>query len=582
VSNGHSGTAAGAAVSAETARRPIIIHYHFFKNAGTSVDAILQRNFGAGWTSREYPPRSTPNAAREFLVANPQIAALSSHTLPLPPPNIPDAEILPILFIRHPLDRLKSAYLFERHQRADTEGSRLARQHDFAGYLRARLAVPGDRSCRNFHTYRLAMGEPADSGSEWERALRAFERLPFIGSVEAFDASLAALEEMAKPWFPEFRVFQARENVSRAPSSIEDRLPQLEDELGAETFEMIAAANADDLELYRRALARYSVTSGSTPRARKRTKGDEAAARKAGTVGGRESPDADPKAVREEDRIAAAILRPARGPGLARVFRERELRFHSGLSLACGNGRAERELLKLGICERFHGIDSSPESIAEARESAQGLDFTYETADLNHVVLEPNAYDLVLSQNCLHSVIELERLAEQIWRSLKPGGCLWIHDYIGESQFQFDDRRLDIANRILAILPERYRRDRVRNRVVQTIARPHLDALASSPEAVRSADIVPVFCRWFDIEYRHEESAFMGRVCPRGMRANYTETEDGPIIFELLMLIEGLLVEHGILGPHTGQYLMRRKAEPLTDGAADAKARPLAGAEATR
>ena len=92
MSNGHS----GAAVSAEAARRAIIIHYHFFKNAGTSVDAILQRNFGAGWTSREYPPRSTPNGAREFLTANPQIAALSSHTLPLPPPDIPDA----ILFAR--------------------------------------------------------------------------------------------------------------------------------------------------------------------------------------------------------------------------------------------------------------------------------------------------------------------------------------------------------------------------------------------------------------------------------------------------------------------------------------------------
>ena len=92
MSNRHSRVAAGN----DTARRPIIIHYHFFKNAGTSVDAILQRNFGAGWTSREYPARSTPNAASEFLVANPQIAALSSHTLPLPPPNIPDAEILPI------------------------------------------------------------------------------------------------------------------------------------------------------------------------------------------------------------------------------------------------------------------------------------------------------------------------------------------------------------------------------------------------------------------------------------------------------------------------------------------------------
>ncbi|TMK27338.1 MAG: class I SAM-dependent methyltransferase [Alphaproteobacteria bacterium] len=556
VSNGHS----GAAVSAESARRPIIIHYHFFKNAGTSVDAILQRNFGAGWTSREYPPRSTPNAAGEFLTANPQIAALSSHTLPLPPPDIPDAEILPILFIRHPLDRLKSAYLFERNQRADTEGSRLARQHDLAGYLRARLAVPGDRSCRNFHVQRLAMAEPADNGSEWERALRVFERLPFIGSVEAFDASLAALEAFIKPRFPEFRVFQARENVSRAPSSIEDRVAQLEDELGAETFEIIAAANADDLELYRRALARYTAPSyspgsGSTSRTRKIANRDEAGAKKAGAARGRESSDADPKAAWEEDKIAALTLRPARGPGLARVFRERDLRFTSGLSLACDNGRAERELLKLGICERFHGVDSSPEAIAEARQNAQGL---------------------------VHSVLELERLAEQIWRSLKPSGCLWIHDYIGESQFQFDDLRLDIANRILAVLPERYRRDRVHDRILRAIARPKPGALASPFEAVRSADIVPVFSRWFDIEYRHEESAFMGRVCPRGMRANYTETEDGPVIFELLMLIEGLLVEHGILAPHTGQYLMRRKAEPLAGGAPEAEARPLADAEATR
>ena len=132
-----------------------------------------------------------------------------------------------------------------------------------------RLAVPGDRSCRNFHTHRLAAAEPADSGTEWERALRVFERLPFIGSVEAFDASLAALEDMIKPWFPEFRVFHARENVSRAPSSLEDRLAQLEGELGAETFERLAAVNADDLELYRRALARYSAARGSTPHARK-------------------------------------------------------------------------------------------------------------------------------------------------------------------------------------------------------------------------------------------------------------------------------------------------------------------------
>jgi len=288
----------------------------------------------------------------------------------------------------------------------------------------------------------------------------------------------------------------------------------------------------------------------------------QAAAAKEGDVWGRTFSDADAKAVWEEDRIAASQLRPGRGLGLARVFRERNLTFRSGLSLACGAGRAEREFLKLGICERFHGIDISSEAIAEARRNGQGLDLSYEAADLNRVILEPGAYELVITQNCLHHVLELEYLAEQIWRSLKPGGYLWIHDYIGESQFQFSELRLDIANRVLAILPERYRRDRLRGRVLNKIARPNPGALASPFEAIRSAEIVPIFTRWFEIDHRHEETAFMDRVCPRGMRANYTETEDGPALFEMLILIEGLLVEHGILSPHAGQYLMRRKAEP--------------------
>ena len=46
------------------------------------------------------------------------------------------------------------------------------------------------------------------------------------------------------------------------------------------------------------------------------------------------------------------------------------------------------------------------------------------------------------------------------------------------------------------------------------------------------------------------------------------------------MLIEGLLVEHGVLSPHTGQYLMRRKAEPLA--VADSAETPRAATAAIR
>lgn len=252
--------AAPAVRSGANGRRPVIIHYHLFKNAGTSVDAILKRNFGQGWASQEYPQRSAPVMIAEagtYLLQHPQVMALSSHTLMLPLPEVPGVDIFPIIFVRHPLDRLKSAYVFERDQRAETAGARLAKETDFAGYLRARLANPADRACRNFHTARLAMAEPADGSTEFERALRAFEHLPFVGSVEAFDASVEMLQRLVTPLFPGFRAFAAFENVSRPQKSLEARIAEIREELGGALFQTLVAHNADDLMLYRRAVARY-------------------------------------------------------------------------------------------------------------------------------------------------------------------------------------------------------------------------------------------------------------------------------------------------------------------------------------
>ena len=43
--------------------RTIILHYHLFKNAGTSVDAILKRIFGDRWVTREFPAMRGNNTA---------------------------------------------------------------------------------------------------------------------------------------------------------------------------------------------------------------------------------------------------------------------------------------------------------------------------------------------------------------------------------------------------------------------------------------------------------------------------------------------------------------------------------------
>lgn len=250
--------------TANVTGKSLIIHYHLFKNAGTSIDELLKLNFGERWAEREFANagavRSNVGLVTAYLESNPHLAALSSHTALLPPPAIPDVSILPILFVRHPIDRLRSAYAFQRQQQVDTRGATLAKETDFGGYLRALLPQPRSGQARNFQASRLAHCEPPRAGSERERALRALERLPFVGLVEAYEKSLSRLAEMIRTHFPDFRVVTAWKNAtSDRQSTLEQRLAATRNELGSALFEEICAANAVDLEIYEIVRARYAA-----------------------------------------------------------------------------------------------------------------------------------------------------------------------------------------------------------------------------------------------------------------------------------------------------------------------------------
>jgi SAM-dependent methyltransferase len=289
----------------------------------------------------------------------------------------------------------------------------------------------------------------------------------------------------------------------------------------------------------------------------------DAMAARENEVWGKILPDLERSEARKEDAEASAQLRVARhASSLLRVARERNLKFENGLTLGCGAGRRERELVNAGVCRTFHGIDISENAIAAARDLAkeQDLPLTYEVADLNFVELPEKAFDLVLAQTALHHVLFLERVAEQIWRSLKSDGYLWIHDFIGETQGQYDPKRLSIMNRILAILPEKFRQNKINGQLIAEIKRPEPGRLGSPFESIRSGEIIPVFQRWFTIEWQMEFDAFLRLVMPPGTRAAYLENEDTKVLFEVLMLLDRLCIEEEIVQPVGGQYLMRPRS----------------------
>jgi len=286
----------------------------------------------------------------------------------------------------------------------------------------------------------------------------------------------------------------------------------------------------------------------------------DAMAARENQVWGKILPDLERSQTRAEDAEASLHLDVSRHfSSLLRVAQERNLKFENGLTLGCGAGRCERDLVSRGVCRSFHGIDISEEAIAAAREIAkeQNLPLTYEVADLNFVELPEKRFDLVVAQTCLHHVLFLECVAEQAWHSLKSNGYLWIHDYVGETQQQYDPKRLSIMNQVLAVLPEKFRKNKINGRLVTEIKRPEPGHLGSPFESIRSGEIVPVFQRWFTIEWKLEFDAFLRLVVPQGTRSAYLENEDTKALFEILMLLDHLCIEEKIVPPAGGQYLMR-------------------------
>jgi len=94
--------------------RVVIIHNHLFKNAGTTIDFSLKANFGEKFVDHrdDAAMAEGPNYLGPYLEKNPDIVALSTHTLVLPLPSLDGMYLPMIMMLRHPIERVTSIYHF--------------------------------------------------------------------------------------------------------------------------------------------------------------------------------------------------------------------------------------------------------------------------------------------------------------------------------------------------------------------------------------------------------------------------------------------------------------------------------------
>jgi len=265
------------------------------KNAGSTVDRILEQTFAEKWITYDTSDpagRITPQELASYISEHREIKAVSSHQA-LPQFPVRDGlRILPIVLLRHPLDRARSVYDFERRQGQElgpiSKGADHAARLSFSDYLRWRFDGSENGVVHNYQTAWLCsflrnVFRRKIRHADFVTAQGSVEALPAFGIVERFDESLSWFDRIFSGWGIELDVRFSPTNVSPGrEATLEARLERSKEELGEAMWNQLLERNAWDIRLYEFAQRRFSerhrevsasLDSGVVPLSRARAAG---------------------------------------------------------------------------------------------------------------------------------------------------------------------------------------------------------------------------------------------------------------------------------------------------------------------
>ena len=249
-------------------KRRIIVHYHIFKNAGTSVDHMLKESLGERWVewdSTDPGAKISPAEMEEYILDHPDILAVSSHQV-VPPLPSRELDVYPIIFIRHPIDRAYSAYLMEWKKQV---GSDIAKG-PFEDYIAEKLRFRRRNAIEDYQTLHLANrgydsrwpSGALDDEETLGNATALLSSLRFFGMVEDYAASMLKMKKIFSGAFPEltFNVFQ-KNTLQDSTQSLYTKLKAIRESTDPEVFDQLVLRNQMDLRLYEFAAASFDATA---------------------------------------------------------------------------------------------------------------------------------------------------------------------------------------------------------------------------------------------------------------------------------------------------------------------------------
>lgn len=234
------------------------------------------------------------------------------------------------------------------------------------------------------------------------------------------------------------------------------------------------------------------------------------------------------------------------------------------VSIGCGIGNFERDLVRKEIVEQVVGLDLSPNCIRKAVELARdaGLDsrISYECRDAREWLRTARDLDAVFFHASLHHFDRLEELLGLVRDSLRPEGILYLDEYIGPARDEWRARDLLLHNVLYYLLP----------RSVRRVGRIRAPINREDPtEAVRSSGIVPALETGFEVLERRDYGGNLLAILYANLRRPDHTPGSPPRDFEeaieFLLDVEDVLLKHPRVaraGSHHSVILARPRQRP--------------------
>jgi SAM-dependent methyltransferase len=206
--------------------------------------------------------------------------------------------------------------------------------------------------------------------------------------------------------------------------------------------------------------------------------------------------------------------------------------FRRGLSWGSGLGAFERAAIRQGLVRQIDAFDISPRSLEDSRRQAEaeGLNgIHYRPGDFNDPRLKARTYDVVFFHASLHHVSALERLFRRLSFALKPGGAIYLDEYVGPSRDEWRQSHLGLAQAMLDLVP---RAAKLQDRIPLPIEE------KDPSEAIRSSEI-PRFVREFFrvVAWREYGGQVVDLVMPC-VRLDWSLSPEGNRYVEAMLAIE--------------------------------------------